>query len=161
MRRHRARRAPAGWRRSGTRAGTIQRGVDFVVSGGHGGADRPVRADLPADERAALRWRTTRPTPTGPFDARANGYVPGEGGAILIVEEAGHAKNREAPQVYGEIAGYGATNDAFHAKQASGDGSQLARAMRMALERAGVGPDDVDVVFADAAGVPEADRAEA
>jgi 3-oxoacyl-(acyl-carrier-protein) synthase len=63
--------------------------------------------------------------------------------------------------VYAEILGYGTTNDAFDAKRVSGDGSQLARAMRMAVDRAGVETDDIDVVFADAAGVAEADRAEA
>jgi act minimal PKS chain-length factor (CLF/KS beta) len=87
--------------------------------------------------------------------------VPGEGGAIIIVEDREHASGRGAPRVYGEIAGYGATNDAHHPKQPPSDGTHLARAMRLALERAGVGAGDVDAVFADAAGVPEADRAEA
>jgi minimal PKS chain-length factor (CLF/KS beta) len=138
----------------------IRRGVDFVVSGGTEAPIGPYaltcqltngRLSLENDPDAAYR----------PFDERATGYVMGEGGAIVIVEEAGHAEGRGAPQVYAEILGYGATNDAFDAKRSSDDGAQLARAMRMALERAGVGADDVDVVFADAAGVPEADRAEA
>jgi 3-oxoacyl-(acyl-carrier-protein) synthase len=63
--------------------------------------------------------------------------------------------------VYGQVAGYGATNDAYHHSKPAPDGEQLARAIRIALEDAGIGPDDVDVVFADAAGVPEADLAEA
>ena len=46
-----------------------------------------------------------------PFDARANGYVPGEGGAILLVEELEYAQKRGVPQIYGEIAGYAATHD--------------------------------------------------
>ena len=138
----------------------IRRGVDFVVSGGTEAPIGPYaltcqltngRLSLENDPDAAYR----------PFDERANGYVMGEGGAIVIVEDAGHAEDRGAPQVYAEILGYGATNDAFDAKRSSDDGSQLARAMRMALERADVGADDVDAVFADAAGVPEADRAEA
>ena len=138
----------------------ILRGVDFVVSGGTEAPIGPYaltcqltngRLSLENDPADAYR----------PFDERANGYVMGEGGAIVIVEEAGEAEKRKAPQVYAEIVGYGATNDAFHPKQVNGDGSQLARAMKMALERAGVAADDVDAVFADAAGVPEADRAEA
>ena len=138
----------------------IRRGVDFVVSGGTEAPIGPYaltcqltngRVSVETEPDAAYR----------PFDERANGYVMGEGGAIVIVEDAGHAEGRGAPQVYAEILGYGATNDAFHAKSAGDDGSQLARAMRLALEGAGVGADEVDVVFADAAGVPEADRAEA
>jgi 3-oxoacyl-(acyl-carrier-protein) synthase len=138
----------------------IIRGVDFVVSGGTEAPLGPYaltcqltngRLSSELDPEAAYR----------PFDARANGYVPGEGGAIITVEEAGSAERRGAPKVYGEVAGYGATNDAFDAKQPTPDGQQLARAMRLALERAGVGPDDVDAVFADAAGMPAADRAEA
>src|SRR5207247_9353242 len=76
-------------------------------------------------------------------------------------EEARHAAGRGAPKDYGETAAYGATTDAYHAKRPPPDGGQLARAMRLALERAGVAADEVDAVFADAAGVPEADRAEA
>jgi 3-oxoacyl-(acyl-carrier-protein) synthase len=138
----------------------ILRGVDFVVSGGTEAPIGPYaltcqltngRLSLDGDPDAAYR----------PFDERANGYVMGEGGAIVIVEEAGHAEGRGAPQVYAEVLGYGATNDAFHPKRSGDDGSQLARAMRIALDRAGAGADEVDVVFADAAGVPEADRAEA
>ena len=63
--------------------------------------------------------------------------------------------------MYGEIAGYGATNDAHHWGEPAPDGRQYARAMRVALEDAGVSPDEVDVVFADAAGDPKADAIEA
>ncbi len=138
----------------------IIRGVDFVVSGGTEAPIGPYaltcqltngRLSHESDPEAAYR----------PFDERATGYVPGEGGAIIIVESREHAEERKAPQVYGEIVGYGATNDAFHPKRSPDDGTQLARAMKLALERAGIGADDVDAVFADAAGVPEADVAEA
>jgi 3-oxoacyl-(acyl-carrier-protein) synthase len=138
----------------------ILRGVDFVVSGGTEAPIGPYaltcqltngRLSEEIDPNEAYR----------PFDERANGYVPGEGGAIVLVESAEHAEGRGAPQVYAEILGYGATNDAHHPKRVNGDGSQLARAMKLALERAGVAAGDVDAVFADAAGIPEADRAEA
>ncbi|MEU6534314.1 ketosynthase chain-length factor [Streptomyces sp. NPDC047000] len=93
-----------------------------------------------------------------PFSADATGYVPGEGGAILLVEDAGSAAARNAGQVYGEVAGYAATLD-----PAPGTGRPpgLRRAAENALADAGITPGDVDVVFADAAGVPELDRAEA
>jgi minimal PKS chain-length factor (CLF/KS beta) len=96
-----------------------------------------------------------------PFDAKANGYVPGEGGAILMLETPERAKERGAPQVYGEVTGYGATNDAHHYGRPAPDGKQLARAMKLALDDAGVKPEEVDVVFADGAGTPEADAIEA
>jgi minimal PKS chain-length factor (CLF/KS beta) len=96
-----------------------------------------------------------------PFDVRANGYVPGEGGALLLVEELAAARERGAPHIYGEVAGYAATHDAHHHADADPSGRHLGRAISQALERAGIGPSDVDVVFADAAGTREADRAEA
>jgi act minimal PKS chain-length factor (CLF/KS beta) len=92
-----------------------------------------------------------------PFDPRAAGHVPGEGGAMLILEDADAARRRGAPRVYGRIAGYGATFDA----RSSGRGPGLARAIRVALDDAGTAADEVDVVFADGAGIPELDRQEA
>ncbi|MFE4454961.1 ketosynthase chain-length factor [Streptomyces sp. NPDC056796] len=92
-----------------------------------------------------------------PFSDDAAGYVPGEGGAILLVEDAGSARTRGAT-VYGEVAGYAATLD-----PAPGTGRPpgLRRAAENALADAGVTAADIDVVFADAAGVPALDREEA
>ncbi|WP_329015531.1 ketosynthase chain-length factor [Streptomyces sp. NBC_00690] len=92
-----------------------------------------------------------------PFDTAASGYLPGEGGAMLIVEEAEHARERGA-RPYGEIAGYATT---FDPRSDSGREPGLRRAIELALSDADVTPADVDVVFADAAGVAELDRAEA
>ncbi|MER6342541.1 ketosynthase chain-length factor [Streptomyces tendae] len=92
-----------------------------------------------------------------PFDRDACGHVPGEGGAILILESAESARERGAPS-YGEIAGYGAT---FDPRPGSGRPPGLRKAVELALADAGARPGDVDVVFADAAGVPDLDRAEA
>ncbi|MGV9693194.1 ketosynthase chain-length factor [Streptomyces sp. NPDC003444] len=93
-----------------------------------------------------------------PFDADANGYVPGEGGALLTLESEHTARERGADNVYGEIAGYGAT---FDPRPGSGLEPGLRRAIEVALADAGVAPDEVDVVFADAAGSADLDRAEA
>ncbi|MCH0564260.1 MULTISPECIES: ketosynthase chain-length factor [unclassified Streptomyces] len=92
-----------------------------------------------------------------PFDAAARGHVPGEGGAILILESDASATRRGA-HVYGEIAGYGAT---FDPAPGTGRPPGLRKAVELALADAGVDAGDVDVVFADAAAVPELDRSEA
>ncbi|MFD3523539.1 ketosynthase chain-length factor [Streptomyces sp. NPDC058653] len=93
-----------------------------------------------------------------PFDSRASGAVPGEGGALFILEDAAHAGERGARQVYGELAGYAAT---FDPPPGSPRPPGLERAARLALADAGAGPEDIDVVFPDAAGTPARDDAEA
>ncbi|MEU3751075.1 MULTISPECIES: ketosynthase chain-length factor [Streptomyces] len=93
-----------------------------------------------------------------PFDAAAGGYVPGEGGALLILEDRQSALERDAENVYGEVAGYGST---FDPKPGSGREPGLRRAIEVALADAGVEAGQVDVVFADAAGTPQLDREEA
>ncbi|QFZ21433.1 ketosynthase chain-length factor [Saccharothrix syringae] len=92
-----------------------------------------------------------------PFDPRAAGHVPGEGGAILVVEDREAARARGA-EVYGEVAGYAAT---FDPRPGTDRGPALRRAIEQALRDAGAAPGDVDVVFADAAAVADLDRVEA
>ncbi|MBL1106842.1 ketosynthase chain-length factor [Streptomyces sp. 5-8] len=135
----------------------VRHGIPLVVSGGVDGAlcpwgwvaqistGRLSTADDP--DRAYL-----------PFTDQASGYVPGEGGAVLLVEDAEAAKARGAERIYGEIAGYAAT---FDPRPGSGRPPGLRRAVEEALADARVTAAEVDVVFADAAGVPELDRAEA
>jgi 3-oxoacyl-(acyl-carrier-protein) synthase len=94
-----------------------------------------------------------------PFDAAAAGYVPGEGGAVLLVEELAPAKARSA-SIYAEVLGHAATHDAHHHRDPAPDGRQLVRAITLAVQRSGLAPDDIDVVFADAAGDPVADAIE-
>ncbi|GGQ46822.1 ketosynthase chain-length factor [Streptomyces althioticus] len=92
-----------------------------------------------------------------PFDSDANGHVPGEGGAVLVLEDETRARARGAT-VLGEIAGYGT---AFDPPPHSGRPGNLGRAAELALADAGLTTDDVDVVFADADGSAEQDSAEA
>jgi len=92
-----------------------------------------------------------------PFDAEARGHVPGEGGALLVLEDAATAQERGA-RVYGRIAGYGAS---FDPRPGSTRPPALRKAIEIALADAGLEPGDIDVVFADAAAVPELDRVEA
>ena len=93
-----------------------------------------------------------------PFAARASGHVPGEGGALLVLEDPEHARDRGAAKRYGEIAGYAAT---FDPRPDSGAEPGLRRAIELALADAGATVAEVDVVFADASGTPERDREEA
>ncbi|MEY9876237.1 act minimal PKS chain-length factor (CLF/KS beta) [Streptacidiphilus sp. MAP12-33] len=92
-----------------------------------------------------------------PFDQRADGYVPGEGGAIMVLETPESVKKRAGTPVYGEIAGYASTFDARRPGRPPG----LQRAIEQALGDAGMDAKDIDVVFADAVGDLEMDREEA
>ncbi|GAA3199449.1 ketosynthase chain-length factor [Streptomyces virens] len=93
-----------------------------------------------------------------PFTEKACGFVPAEGGALLVVEDEARARGRGVP-VRAVVAGHSATFTGASRWAESREG--LARAIRGALDEAGCAPEEVDVVFADAMGVPEADRAEA
>jgi act minimal PKS chain-length factor (CLF/KS beta) len=135
----------------------VRRGVRLVVCGGmdsslcpYGWAAHYASGRLSPRHDPGLAYR--------PFDADASGYVPGEGGAMLIVETAEHARSRAPGTPLGELAGYGATFDPRPGRRRE---PGLRRAAEIALADAGVAPGEVDVVFADAAGWAAADRAEA
>ncbi len=139
---------------------TVRRVVDFVVTGGLEAPLGPYALTCQM-ENGHLSTAADPAQAYRPFDVGANGYVPGEGGAIVIAENLESARQRKVPQIYGEVAGYGATHDAHHWGEVAPDGRRFARAMQVALDDAGIGPDEVDVIFADAAGIPEWDRIEA
>ncbi|MGW4072417.1 ketosynthase chain-length factor [Streptomyces asiaticus] len=96
-----------------------------------------------------------------PFAATADGYLPGEGGAILVAEAADAAEARGATRVYGRISGYATTFDPRPGRPDPDGGSRLRQAAGQALADAGLEPGQIDVVFADASGDPERDRLEA
>lgn len=139
---------------------TIRRGTAAVLAGGAEAGLTPYaltcqitggRLSTSDDPTAAYR----------PFDRNAGGHVPGEGAATLVVEDPRAAAARGARQVYGEIAGYGATHDGHHHERAPRDARWLVAAMRRALADARLAPGEVDVVFADGAGSPDLDALEA
>ncbi len=82
-----------------------------------------------------------------PFDKERNGFVLGEGSGMLVLEEFEHAKARGA-KIYAEIAGYGATGDAYHMTSPSPTGEAAAAGMRLAYEEAGLKPEDIDYINA-------------
>jgi len=134
----------------------VRGGTPVVVTGGADSALCPWGwVSQIANGRVSLREEPHRAYL--PFSREACGYVPGEGAALLIVEDADSAHARGARR-YGEVAGYAAT---FDPPPGSGRPPGLERAIRMALADAEVTPQEVDVVFADAAGVPDLDAVEA
>ena len=94
-----------------------------------------------------------------PFDARRDGFVMGEGAAVLILEREEHARGRGVA-VLGRVVGYGASNDAFDMVQPDEDGAGALRAMRAALADAGASPSDVGFISAHGTGTPINDRVE-
>jgi 3-oxoacyl-[acyl-carrier-protein] synthase II len=94
-----------------------------------------------------------------PFDAQRDGFVPGEGAAVLVLERLSNARRRGAP-VMAELAGYAATADAFHVTDPDPDGRGTARAMRKALHNARLDPQQVDYINAHATSSPAGDLAE-
>ncbi len=95
-----------------------------------------------------------------PFDADRDGFVMGEGAALLVLEDAALAERRGATP-YAELLGYGATSDAHHMVQPRADGTEAARAATIALADAGVDPAEIDYVNAHASSTPIGDLAEA
>jgi 3-oxoacyl-[acyl-carrier-protein] synthase II len=95
-----------------------------------------------------------------PFDARRDGFVMGEGATMLVLESLAHARARGAVQPYAEVLGYATTNDGYDMLAPRPDGSQAARAIRLALADGDVTPAEVDYVNAHASATPIGDRAE-
>jgi beta-ketoacyl-acyl-carrier-protein synthase II len=123
--------------------------ADIILAGG---------SEAPITYGMIRSWESVRVLATGnsdpsracrPFSADREGFVIGEGAAMLLLEELEHAKKREA-KIFAEISGYGLSSDAGHITQPSVDGP--ARAVRMALEEAQVAPDEVDYINAHGTG---------
>jgi minimal PKS chain-length factor (CLF/KS beta) len=135
----------------------IRNGTDLVLSGG-------VDASLCAWGWVAQLTSgrlTTQLRPDCayvPFDGRAAGHVPGEGGALLVLEDLEAATRRGAANIYGELVGCGAT---FDPRPDLDREPTLRTAIEVALDDAGLRAQQIDVVFADAAGTPELDQVEA
>lgn len=126
---------------------SIQYGeADVMVAGGTEASISP----LGVAGFTALTALSTSDNPARasiPFDKERNGFVMGEGSGIVVLESLEHAQARGA-RIYGELAGYGATCDAFHITSPAEDGSGAAMAMEMAMKDGGVKPEDIDYINA-------------
>ncbi len=138
----------------------IQKGdIDVAVAGGTEAAVTPLGVAGFAAMKA-LSTRNDEPQRASrPFDRDRDGFVMGEGAGILILEEYEHAKARGA-NIYAELVGYGATDDAYHITAPCADGEGAVRCMRIALEDGGISPQEVDYVNAHGTSTPLNDKTE-
>jgi 3-oxoacyl-[acyl-carrier-protein] synthase II len=109
--------------------------------------------------RALADGRDDPAAASRPFDATRSGFVMAEGAAVVMVEELEHALRRDA-KIYCEVAGYGASNDAFHVATPHPESVGVIEMMRAALDSSGVAPEEVDYVNAHGTSTPYNDAAE-
>ena len=138
----------------------IQRGdADLMFSGGSEASICPMGIGG-FNAMKALSTRNDAPAKASrPFDKNRDGFVMGEGGGVLILEEIGHAVRRGA-KIYAEIAGIGFTADAHHITDPAPGGEGAVRSMRAAIRDAGIAPEEVDYVNAHGTSTPANDRNE-
>jgi len=133
--------------------------ADVVVTGGAEANIIPVAVAAMSNMRA-LSTRNDEPEKAcRPFDLNRDGFVYGEGSAAAVVESLEHAQRRGA-RVYAELAGGAVTSDAYHVTAPEPSGYSAAMAITRALKRAGVAPDEVDLVVAHGTGTPLNDASE-
>jgi 3-oxoacyl-[acyl-carrier-protein] synthase II len=144
----------------GESAHIIRRGdADVMIAGGSEAA--VTRGSVAGfDALGALSTRNDEPeTASRPFDARRDGFVIGEGAAVLVLESLVHARSRGAT-ILAEVSGYGASGDACHIVQPSPDGDGASRAMMASITSMGLNPDSIQYVNAHGTSTPLNDRLE-
>ncbi len=139
---------------------TIRRGdAKAMIAGGSEKGIGPISMAA-FDNMHALSRRNDDPQGASrPFDATRDGFIMGEGAGVLILEDLEFAKARGA-KILAEMVGYGSTGDAYHVTEPAPGGSGLVRAMRRALQKAELRPDQVDYINAHGTSTPYNDRTE-
>jgi 3-oxoacyl-[acyl-carrier-protein] synthase II len=136
---------------------TIQYGdADVMICGGSEAAVTPMAIAGFANMKALSERNDTPETASRPFDLTRDGFVMGEGAGVVVLEELEHAVARGA-RIYAEVAGYGATGDAYHLTAPAPDGEGAQRAMKRALNDAGLTPADVQYINAHGTSTPAND----
>jgi 3-oxoacyl-[acyl-carrier-protein] synthase II len=133
--------------------------ADSAIAGGAESVMTPLAVGGFAVMRALSTRNDDPEHASRPFDRDRDGFVIGEGAGLVILEEMEAARKRGAP-IYCELVGYGLSGDAFHIAAPSEDGDGPARVMRIALEDAGINPEDVDYINAHGTSTPAGDRIE-
>jgi 3-oxoacyl-[acyl-carrier-protein] synthase II len=138
----------------------IQRGqADVMLAGGCEAAIVPLAMASLSKMGAMSTYDGDPSRASRPFNQDRTGFVMGEGAAIVVLESLEHAQSRGA-QILAEVVGYGSTNDAFHISAPAENGAGAASCMRMALDYAGLEPEDIDYINAHGTGTPLNDRSE-
>jgi len=136
---------------------TIQYGdADVMITGGAEATVTPMAIGGFSNMKALSERNDTPETASRPFDATRDGFVMGEGGAVMVLEELEHALARGAT-IYSEIAGYGATGDAYHLTAPAPNGEGAQRAMKRAMKDADLSPADFDYINAHGTSTPAND----
>src|SRR5215213_5287290 len=130
--------------------------ADVIISGGSEATVTPMAIGGFANMKALSERNESPETASRRFDKDRDGFVMGEGSGIVILEELEHARRRGA-RIYAEVVGYGATGDAYHLTAPAPDGEGAQRAMRRALQDAGLSPADVQYVNAHGTSTPAND----